>query len=146
MRPTFITCLAMVALTVPALAQSIGERTGINSLTGTATKTADFVKEAAIGGMYEVEAAKNAANAEPVTVIQRVDRDRPAVDGCAVLAAEVFEHPRAFTPPQPRVLTGHARIVDGDRRRLVATNRHDVVISGDHDSCCAIRRWRGVRC
>jgi putative membrane protein len=58
MRPTLITCLAVVALTVPALAQSIGEKTGINSLTGTAPKTVDFVKEAAIGGMYEVEAAK----------------------------------------------------------------------------------------
>jgi len=47
-----------VALTAPALAQSVGERTGINSLTGAAPSTADFVKEAAIGGMYEVEAAK----------------------------------------------------------------------------------------
>ena len=51
MHRTLITCVAVLALTMPALAQSVGEKTGINSLTGTAPSTQDFVKEAALGGM-----------------------------------------------------------------------------------------------
>jgi putative membrane protein len=44
-----------------ALAQSLGEKTGVNSALGIAPSTADFVKEAAIGDMFEVESSKLAA-------------------------------------------------------------------------------------
>jgi putative membrane protein len=37
---------ALVLLATPALAQSIGEKTGVNSVLGVAPTTADFVKEA----------------------------------------------------------------------------------------------------
>jgi len=50
--------LGLSALAYPAQAQSIGEKTGVNSLTGTAPSTADFVKEAAISDMFEIEAGK----------------------------------------------------------------------------------------
>ena len=39
-------------------AQSIGEKTGVNAMTGTAPSTADFVKEAATSDMFEIEAGK----------------------------------------------------------------------------------------
>jgi putative membrane protein len=50
------------ALTIPlaasALAQSLGEKTGVNSALGIAPKTEDFIKEAATSDMLEIEAAK----------------------------------------------------------------------------------------
>jgi putative membrane protein len=53
--------LALVAISViatPALSQSLGEKTGINSITGTAPKTQDFVKEAAISDMFEIQSSQ----------------------------------------------------------------------------------------
>jgi putative membrane protein len=41
-----------------ALAQSAGEKTGANSMLGVAPKTADFVKEAAMSDMLEIESGK----------------------------------------------------------------------------------------
>jgi putative membrane protein len=48
--------ISTVAL--PAAAQSIGEKTGVNAVTGTAPSTQDFVKEAAVSDMFEIEASK----------------------------------------------------------------------------------------
>ena len=45
----------------PALAQSTGEKTGVNSTLGIAPKTADFVTEAASSDMFEIESSKLAA-------------------------------------------------------------------------------------
>jgi putative membrane protein len=42
----------------PALAQSMGEKTGVNSTLGIAPTTADFVKEVAISDMFEIQASK----------------------------------------------------------------------------------------
>jgi putative membrane protein len=57
MRRTMIAtaCLLMAA---PALAQSVGEKTGINSMLGVSPSTEDFVKEVAISDMFEIEASK----------------------------------------------------------------------------------------
>ena len=41
-----------------ALAQSVGEKTGVNSTLGITPSTADFVKEAAISDMMEIESSK----------------------------------------------------------------------------------------
>ena len=46
------------ALTSAAFAQSVGEKTGVNSALGIAPKTEDFIKEAATSDMLEIEAAK----------------------------------------------------------------------------------------
>jgi putative membrane protein len=45
-------------LTTPVLAQSIGEKTGVNSMLGITPSTADFVKEAATSDVFEIEASK----------------------------------------------------------------------------------------
>jgi putative membrane protein len=45
------------ALTSAAFAQSVGEKTGVNSALGIAPKTEDFIKEAATSDMLEIEAA-----------------------------------------------------------------------------------------
>jgi putative membrane protein len=45
----------------PAVAQSAGEKTGVNSVLGIAPKTADFLKEAATSDMFEIQSSKLAA-------------------------------------------------------------------------------------
>ncbi len=52
-------CLAFAG---PALAQSAGEKTGVNSTLGIAPKTADFVSEAATSDMFEIQSSKLAAS------------------------------------------------------------------------------------
>jgi putative membrane protein len=42
----------------PALAQSVGEKTGVNSALGISPTTADFVKEVAISDLFEIESNK----------------------------------------------------------------------------------------
>jgi len=49
---------ATTMLSSAAFAQSLGEKTGVNSALGLAPTTADFVKEAATSDMLEIEAAK----------------------------------------------------------------------------------------
>jgi putative membrane protein len=49
---------AVLSFAMPAAAQSIGEKTGVNSALGVAPKTEDFVKEVAISDMFEIESSK----------------------------------------------------------------------------------------
>ncbi len=50
--------LGVILLASPALAQSVGEKTGVNSVLGVSPSTADFVKEVVISDMFEIEASK----------------------------------------------------------------------------------------
>jgi putative membrane protein len=50
--------LALVLLATPALAQSVGEKTGVNSALGITPTTPDFVKEAAISDMFEIQSSQ----------------------------------------------------------------------------------------
>src|SRR5882757_3644377 len=59
MKKVIIAVALAVTLTSPAVfAQSAGEKTGINSALGIAPKTEDFIKEAAMSDMLEIEAAR----------------------------------------------------------------------------------------
>jgi putative membrane protein len=49
---------ALVLLATPALAQSVGEKTGVNSALGVSPTTADFVKEVAISDMFEIQSSQ----------------------------------------------------------------------------------------
>src|ERR1700692_922987 len=53
-----IVALGCVLLAGPVLAQSIGEKTGVNSALDIAPTTADFVKEVAISDMFEIDSTK----------------------------------------------------------------------------------------
>src|SRR3954468_16633555 len=50
--------LGCLLLAGPALAQSVGEKTGVNSTLGISPATADFVKEVAISDMFELQSNK----------------------------------------------------------------------------------------
>jgi putative membrane protein len=53
-----ILTLSTVLLSSAAFAQSVGEKTGVNSALGIAPKTEDFIKEAATSDMLEIGASK----------------------------------------------------------------------------------------
>lgn len=58
MKKLLIVLAATTALAGPALAQSVGEKTGVNSVLGVAPKTQDFITEAATSDMLEIAAGK----------------------------------------------------------------------------------------
>jgi putative membrane protein len=59
MKKTFtLVAVAAALLSTSAVAQSTGEKTGINSTLGIAPTTADFIKEAATSDMLEIAAAR----------------------------------------------------------------------------------------
>lgn len=73
-----IIALGCVLLAGPALAQSMGEKTGVNSALGVAPTTADFVKEVAISDMFELESNKLAeqkGNAQEKSFAQQMVTD-----------------------------------------------------------------------
>jgi len=54
----FIIALGCIVVAGPAFAQSVGEKTGVNSTLGIAPTTADFVKEAAVSDIFELQSSK----------------------------------------------------------------------------------------
>lgn len=83
----------------PLLAQSLGEKTGINSMLGTSPSTADFIKEAAIGDMFEIQASQLAAEraqtpaksfaSEMVTDHQKTSSDLKSIAASANAQADI---------------------------------------------------------
>jgi putative membrane protein len=57
-RSLAIVTLSTLVLSSAAVAQSVGEKTGVNSALGIAPKTEDFIKEAATSDMLEIGASK----------------------------------------------------------------------------------------
>ncbi len=57
-RTILYAAIGALLLAQPALAQSMGEKTGLNKMTGVAPKTEDFVKEAALSDMFEIQSSK----------------------------------------------------------------------------------------
>ncbi len=58
MQKIVLAATALLLLAGPALAQSVGEKLGVNSTLGIAPKAADFIKEAAANGMFEVQSSQ----------------------------------------------------------------------------------------
>jgi putative membrane protein len=62
MKKTALFAAAFVLMAGPVLAQSAGEKTGVNSALNIAPKTTDFVTEAAQSDMFEIQSGKLAAS------------------------------------------------------------------------------------
>jgi putative membrane protein len=58
MKRAVLAVAFLAVFAAPSYAQSVGEKTGVNSTLGIAPKTEDFIKEAAMSDMTEIEAAK----------------------------------------------------------------------------------------
>ena len=72
-------CLALMLLGTPAMAQSVGEKTGINSALGITPKSEDFVKQAAISDMFEIQSSQ-------------IARERGNADQKAFAATMIKDH------------------------------------------------------
>ncbi len=58
MKKIILPFALIVAFSTAAIAQSAGEKTGVNSVLGIAPKTEDFIKEATLSDMMEIQSAK----------------------------------------------------------------------------------------
>jgi putative membrane protein len=58
----FALVAACSLLATAAFAETVGEKTGINSTLGIAPTTNDFVQEAAVGDMFEIQSSKLASS------------------------------------------------------------------------------------
>jgi putative membrane protein len=58
----FLFVVACSFFAMPALAETVGEKTGINSTLGIAPTTKDFVQEAAVSDMFEIQSSKLASS------------------------------------------------------------------------------------
>lgn len=58
MNKLLVMAAAAALVTSPVIAQSVPEKTGINSTLGIAPKTEDFVKEVAMSDMFEIQSGK----------------------------------------------------------------------------------------
>jgi putative membrane protein len=78
MKKAALAFALLAVFATPSFAQSVGEKTGVNSALGIAPKTEDFIKEAAMSDMTEIEAAKIAqqkGNAEEKKFAERMVTD-----------------------------------------------------------------------
>lgn len=53
-----IACLLLLGAAGPGQAQSVGEKTGVNSLIGVSPSTQDFVTQAAISDLFEIQTSE----------------------------------------------------------------------------------------
>lgn len=78
MKTTIALATATLLISTAAFAQSVGEKTGVNSTLGIAPTTVDFVKEAAMSDMTEIAASKlgqDRGNAEEKTFASQMVTD-----------------------------------------------------------------------
>jgi putative membrane protein len=78
MKQYILAAALAVMLAAPVYAQSMGEKSGVNSTLGIAPKTQDFVKEVAISDMFEIESSKLAqtkANGPSKTFAEHMIQD-----------------------------------------------------------------------
>jgi putative membrane protein len=76
----------------PALAQSVSEKTGINSLVGASPSTADFVTQAAISDMFEIQSSQLAqergnASEKPFAAMMVKDHQKTSDDIRAMISS-----------------------------------------------------------
>jgi putative membrane protein len=100
-KSMFAATVAVALISTSASAQSVGEKTGVNSVLGVAPTTADFVKQAAISDMTEIEAAKIAqskGNAEEKKFAEQMitDHTKTSTQLKGLVSGEGVEIPRAL--------------------------------------------------
>jgi putative membrane protein len=83
-KKIFFAIAVATAFATPAFAQSLGEKTGVNSVLGITPKTEDFIREVAISDIFEIEAAKIAqekGNADEKKFAQQMITDHTKTSG-----------------------------------------------------------------
>lgn len=93
---TAIACLLLAAAASPVQAQSVGEKTGVNSLIGVSPSTQDFVTQAATGDLFEIQTSELA--------VERADEPTKAY------ARKMIEEHRKVSDEMKMILqSGHVK-------------------------------------
>jgi putative membrane protein len=74
MKPANFVFGAALVLSTPVFAQSLGEKTGVNSVIGVTPTTQDFVTEAAQSDMFEIQSSQLALNEADASTKQFAQR------------------------------------------------------------------------
>lgn len=98
--------VATLLIAAPAVAQSVGEKTGVNSTLGVSPTTPDFVKEVAISDMFELQSKKQGAergNAAEKTFAAMMIKDHTKTSDQlkAIVKAGDAEHWRKVSKRMP---------------------------------------------
>ena len=135
----FAAAALCLALAGPAYAQSLGEKTGVNSLLGISPKTEDFVKEAASSDMFEIQssqlAVERATDEKVKTYAQQMiaDHQKTSTEMKSMIQAANLkvEIPTELLPTHQKLLDGLKALNGADfNRRYVeaqATAHKDTV-------------------
>jgi putative membrane protein len=94
----------------PALAETVGEKTGVNSSLGIAPTTNDFVQEAAISDMFEIQSSKLAS-----AKLQGAEKDfaDQMVKDHSKTTAELTDGAKSANAPIPTAMDGsHQSMLD----------------------------------
>jgi len=125
MKTTILALAIASTFTSAAPAQSVGEKTGVNSVFGITLKTEDFIKEAAMSDMLEVDAAKIAQ--------QKGDADEKKF-----AEAMITDHDKTSTELKGLVPSDMASATQTVQQAYEAFGR------GDLPAIAALRRLRGL--
>ena len=111
---------AAIAITAPAHSQSVGEKTGVNSLVGASPSTADFANMVAISDMFEIESSKltetKGKDAKIKSFAMRMVKDHTETSTELKSLAATMKHtlPTAMDSAHQKKLDGLKAEKDGD--------------------------------
>ena len=97
-------------LAAPALAETAAEKTGVNSTLGIAPTTNDFVQEAAISDMFEIESSKMAS--AKLTGPEKEFADKMVADHTKTTAELAAEAKADNIPIPPAMDSWHQKMLD----------------------------------
>jgi putative membrane protein len=110
MKKIFVVAAACTLLAWPVVAETVGEKTGINSTLGIAPTTNDFVQEAAISDMFEIQSSKIAS--AKLTGPEKDFADHMVMDHTKT-TAELTDQAKAGNIPIPTAMdSSHQRMLD----------------------------------
>ena len=109
MKNALLTAIwALVA--APALAETAAEKTGVNSTLGIAPTTNDFVQEAAISDMFEIESSKMAS--AKLAGREKEFADKMVADHTKTTAELAHEAKADNIPIPPAMDSSHQKMLD----------------------------------
>jgi putative membrane protein len=142
---TIVAASLALLMAGPVYAQSLGEKTGVNSVLGIAPKTEDFVKEAASSDMFEIQssqlAVERATDERTKTFANQMIADHTKttgeLKGMVQSGSLKVELPTAMLP-------AHQKMLDDLKGRNGAdfTNKyHDHQVTAHKDAVSLFQRY-----
>jgi putative membrane protein len=141
MKKTVI-LLACAVMCGSAAAQSLGEKTGVNTALGIAPKTEDFVREAAISDMFEIKSSQLAqtkaqGNIKSFADQMVTDHTKTSTDLKALAAQEHIAVPTALDDKHQKMLDKLSSETDAAFAKQYADDQ----VAGHKDAVSLLSRY-----